>query len=134
MVKTAVELRASKAACLDGSFGAGKSHFMAVSHLLLAGNPEARSIPELGKPDQRSCGLDGSEEVPDGAIPHSGGRKYRIRAFKGLHGFGPEAVSGQTVSGVGDVHCTFAERGPVSGVDGRREVFRDPEPRGGRSW
>jgi|GEM_PF-5403405 len=48
MVKTAVELRASKAACLDGSFGAGKSHFMAVSHLLLAGNPEARSIPELG--------------------------------------------------------------------------------------
>ncbi|MEI7773923.1 MAG: DUF6079 family protein, partial [Verrucomicrobiota bacterium] len=48
MVKTAVEGRTSKAAYLDGSFGAGKSHFMAVSHLLLAGNPEARSIPELG--------------------------------------------------------------------------------------
>jgi hypothetical protein len=48
MVKTAVEGRTSKAAYLDGSFGAGKSHFMAVLHLLLAGNPEARSIPELG--------------------------------------------------------------------------------------
>jgi hypothetical protein len=48
MVKTAVEGRTSKAAYLEGSFGAGKSHFMAVLHLLLAGNPEARSIPELG--------------------------------------------------------------------------------------
>ena len=93
MVKTAVEGRTSKAAYLDGSLGAGKSHFMAVSHLLLAGNPEARSIPELGQPGQRSCGLDEREEVPNGAIPLSGGRKYRIRAFKGLHGFGPEAVS-----------------------------------------
>jgi hypothetical protein len=48
MVKAAVEGSTSKAAYLEGSFGAGKSHFMAVLHLLLAGNPEARSIPELG--------------------------------------------------------------------------------------
>lgn len=37
----------SKAAYLHGSFGSGKSHFMAILHLILAGNPHARSIPEL---------------------------------------------------------------------------------------
>lgn len=37
----------SKAAYLDGSFGSGKSHFMAVLHLILQGNPDARAIPDL---------------------------------------------------------------------------------------
>jgi len=37
----------SKATYLHGSFGSGKSHFMAVLHLLLQGNADARSIPEL---------------------------------------------------------------------------------------
>lgn len=37
----------SKAAYLHGSFGSGKSHFMAILHLILAGNSHARSIPEL---------------------------------------------------------------------------------------
>ena len=37
-----------RAACyLDGSFGSGKSHFMAVLDLLLAGNVKARAVPEL---------------------------------------------------------------------------------------
>lgn len=36
-----------KGAYLHGSFGSGKSHFMAVLHLLLQGNTEARAIPEL---------------------------------------------------------------------------------------
>ena len=39
----------SKAAYLHGSFGSGKSHFMAILHLILAGNPHARSIPELAE-------------------------------------------------------------------------------------
>ena len=38
----------SKAAYLHGSFGSGKSHFMAVLNFLLAGNADARSIRELG--------------------------------------------------------------------------------------
>ncbi|MTW22209.1 phage resistance protein [Allochromatium palmeri] len=37
----------NKGAYLHGSFGSGKSHFMAVLHLLLQGNPQARAIPEL---------------------------------------------------------------------------------------
>lgn len=36
-----------KGAYLHGSFGSGKSHFMAVLHLLLQGNPDARAINEL---------------------------------------------------------------------------------------
>jgi hypothetical protein len=37
----------SRATYLHGSFGSGKSHFMAVLHLLLRGDPLARRVPEL---------------------------------------------------------------------------------------
>ncbi len=47
LVGAAVKERSSKGALLHGSFGSGKSHFMAVLHLLLQGNPDARSVPEL---------------------------------------------------------------------------------------
>src|SRR5204862_3722318 len=46
-MSSAVHSRTSKASYLHGSFGSGKSHFMAVLHLMLQGNPRARSIPEL---------------------------------------------------------------------------------------
>jgi predicted ATPase len=41
---SAVEAANSKACYLHGSFGSGKSHFMAVLHLLLQHNPAVRSI------------------------------------------------------------------------------------------
>ncbi len=46
-IQQAVQTGGSKASYLHGSFGSGKSHFMAVLTLLLAGNTQARSIPEL---------------------------------------------------------------------------------------
>lgn len=46
-IQQAVASGSSKAAYLHGSFGSGKSHFMAVLNLLLAGNPQARALPEL---------------------------------------------------------------------------------------
>ncbi|MDE8345040.1 MAG: phage resistance protein [Acidocella sp.] len=46
-IRGAVDSSASKACYLHGSFGSGKSHFMAVLHLLLQNNPDARAIPEL---------------------------------------------------------------------------------------
>lgn len=46
-IRGAVEGSSSKACYLHGSFGSGKSHFMAVLHLLLQNNAEARAIPEL---------------------------------------------------------------------------------------
>ena len=47
IIQKAVDTGVSKAVYLNGSFGSGKSHFMAVLSLLLAGNPRARSIGEL---------------------------------------------------------------------------------------
>ncbi|MDQ3722853.1 MAG: phage resistance protein, partial [Actinomycetota bacterium] len=46
-VASAVNEGRSKAAYLDGSFGSGKSHFMAVLHLLLQRDPQARAQPDL---------------------------------------------------------------------------------------
>jgi hypothetical protein len=46
-IRSAVDATNSKACCLHGSFGSGKSHFMAVLHLLLQHNSAVRSIPEL---------------------------------------------------------------------------------------
>jgi hypothetical protein len=42
LIKSAVETNASRAAYLDGSFGSGKSHFLAVLYAVLSGDPDAR--------------------------------------------------------------------------------------------
>jgi hypothetical protein len=47
VVKGAVASGRSKAAYLHGSFGSGKSHFMAILSLLLQGDTTARAKPEL---------------------------------------------------------------------------------------
>ena len=47
LIGSAVRENTSKGAYLHGSFGSGKSHFMAVLTLLLRGDAHARSIPEL---------------------------------------------------------------------------------------
>jgi hypothetical protein len=47
IIAKAVSSGVSKAVYLNGSFGSGKSHFMAVLSLLLAGHPGARSVVEL---------------------------------------------------------------------------------------
>ncbi len=46
-IEGALKTNTSKASYLHGSFGSGKSHFMAVLHLILQGNTAARGIPEL---------------------------------------------------------------------------------------
>lgn len=47
LVGSAVKEKTSKAALLHGSFGSGKSHFMAVLYQLLKHDADARSVPEL---------------------------------------------------------------------------------------
>ncbi|NYG54950.1 phage resistance protein [Nocardioides perillae] len=47
LVAGALQDRRSRAAFLHGSFGSGKSHFMAVLYQLLQRDPEARAVPEL---------------------------------------------------------------------------------------
>ncbi|MPV35655.1 hypothetical protein [Georgenia subflava] len=47
LVATAMRAQRSSGAFVHGLFGSGKSHFMAVLHLLLAGNPHARALGGL---------------------------------------------------------------------------------------
>lgn len=47
LVTSALTQRSSRGAFLDGSFGSGKSHYMAVLHLLLSGDLAARQISGL---------------------------------------------------------------------------------------
>ena len=42
VIQTAVETSSSRASYLDGSFGSGKSHFMAILYAILRGDPDAR--------------------------------------------------------------------------------------------
>lgn len=46
-IRSALQTNSSKASYLHGSFGSGKSHFMAVLNLILQGIPAARGIREL---------------------------------------------------------------------------------------
>ena len=46
-LKAALETGLSKATFLHGSFGSGKSHFMAVLHRIMQGDPTARGLPKL---------------------------------------------------------------------------------------
>ncbi|MFP4585292.1 MAG: hypothetical protein ACLFN9_18150 [Desulfococcaceae bacterium] len=48
-IGNAVRGGSSQACYLHGSFGSGKSHFMAVLHLILQGDSGARGIPELAE-------------------------------------------------------------------------------------
>jgi hypothetical protein len=47
LIRAALDGHTSKAAYLHGSFGSGKSHFMAVLHALLSGSPAARARTDL---------------------------------------------------------------------------------------
>ncbi|KRA37887.1 MULTISPECIES: DUF6079 family protein [unclassified Nocardioides] len=47
LVRSAFENTSARGTFVHGSFGAGKSHFMAVLHLLLTGNAHARALPGL---------------------------------------------------------------------------------------
>lgn len=47
LIKSALDGNTSKPAFLHGSFGAGKSHFMAVLYALLSGNQVARAKTEF---------------------------------------------------------------------------------------
>jgi len=60
LVASAVSDTSSKAVYLQGSFGSGKSHFMAMLHLLLSHNTHARAKAELhGAVNKHSAVLDG---------------------------------------------------------------------------
>ena len=117
LIKSAIESKSSKGTYLHGSFGCGKSHFMAVLHLLLQGNLKARSIPELagavskhdswllkpGTTASKKCLL-----VP-----------FNLQATKTLE----QALFSRYVDYVGKLHPEAA----IPGVYLAEEVFKDAD-------
>ena len=83
-IQCATEERKSAACYLHGSFGSGKSHFMAVLNLLLAGNPRARAISELAPVVDRHNAWNPASSLPDGAFPHDRRAGRGKRSIGGL--------------------------------------------------
>ncbi len=111
MIKSAVEGHTSKAAYLHGSFGSGKSHFMAVLHLILQGNATARSIPELaGVVAKHNSWMEGKKFL---LVP------YHLLAAKNLE----SAVLGGYVRHLAIVH----PEAPTPAVYRSEELFKDAD-------
>ena len=79
LVRDALEGRTSKACYLLGSFGSGKSHFMAVLNLLLQQNATAREIAELA-------------DVVTKHNPWTSGKKFMLVPFNLIGATGLEAA------------------------------------------
>ena len=109
LVRAAIKDRQSKGAYLHGSFGAGKSHFMAVLDLLLAGNARARSIPELS-----------------GVVAHNSGwiegRKFLLVPYHLIGAVSMEsAILGHYAEHVKQLH----PEAPTPGVFAAEKIFAD---------
>ncbi len=110
-VKGAVETRQSKATYLHGSFGSGKSHFMAVLHLLLQHNPRARSVPELARVVSRH----------DDWVE---GRKFLLVPF---HMIGSKSMESRIFGRYAEYVRHLHPEAPVPGVYLAEKLFADAE-------
>ena len=126
-IQSAVEATNSKACYLHGSFGAGKSHFMAVLHLLLAAQPRRAG---QGRPGEglRQARLGRGQEVPARAVPHDRLPQHGVghpgRLRRSRHGASPRRPAAGRLPGRRDLQ----ERRAAPPAAGRREVLRGTEP------
>lgn len=108
-IRAAVTGRTSKATYLHGSFGAGKSHFMAVLHLILQGNPQARGIPELaGVITKHNAWLQG--------------KKFLLVPY---HMIGAHSMESGVLGGYVDFVRRTHPQAPVPGVFLAEKLFED---------
>ena len=107
LITAALKANTSKAAYLHGSFGAGKSHFMAVLHLLLRHNPNARSLPELTTVVARH-----DEELK--------GKKFLLPTY---HLLGARSLEDAVLGGYVEYVATLDPDAPVPAVYTSHAVF-----------
>lgn len=93
LIKSSLDGKQSKAAFLHGSFGSGKSHFLAVLHLLLAHDATARSHPDLAPIVKKHAWLEGKKFL---LVP------YHMLGEDSLE----QAILGQYVAHVKALHPT----------------------------
>ncbi|MCX4501041.1 BREX-2 system ATPase PglY [Streptomyces anulatus] len=122
LIKSALDSHSSKAAYLHGSFGSGKSHFMAVLYALLSRNQAARNRSELDPVRARHSWLDADDRkfllVP-----------YHMLGSKSLE----QRVLGKYVEHVRKLHpdCPLPQ---VYRTDGIFEDFAEQRRRNGDDW
>ncbi|UFP93612.1 hypothetical protein [Gloeobacter morelensis] len=110
-IRSAMQTNTSKATYLHGSFGSGKSHFMAVLHLILQGNSAARGIPEL---------------APVIAKHNAwiGGRKFLLVPY---HMLGSTSMESSILGGYVDFVRRVHPEAPTPAVYPAEELFRDAQ-------
>ncbi len=109
-IQQAVQAGSSKAAYLHGSFGSGKSHFMAVLNLILAGHTQARAIPELAEAVAQATWTQGRRFL---MVP------YHMIGARDME----SAILGQYADHVRRVH----PEAPVPGFYQAEELFRNAQ-------
>lgn len=107
-VQQAVLSGSSKAAYLHGSFGSGKSHFMAVLNLLLAGNTQARATPELADVVARHA--------------WTAGRRFLLVPY---HMIGATDMESAILGGYAEFVRRVHPEAPVPGFYLAEDLFRD---------
>ena len=111
VIQKAVATGVSKAVYLHGSFGSGKSHFMAVLSLLLAGNPRARSIVELAPVVARHNGW-------------TEGRRFLLVPY---HMIGSNDLESAILGGYADHVRRLHPQAPIPGFYLAEHLFRDAD-------
>ena len=110
-IRSALEGNTSKASYLHGSFGSGKSHFMAVLHLILKGEPLARGIPELASVITKH-----NEWIA--------GKKFLLVPY---HMIGAHDMESGILGGYVDFMRRTHPEAPIPGVYLAEGLFRDAE-------
>lgn len=115
-IKGAVVENKSKASYLHGSFGSGKSHFMAVLQLILEGHPAARGIEKL-------------EDVVTRHTEWTRGRSFLLVPY---HMLGATSVEEGIFSGYVKHIQRLHPEAPIPGVYRAESMFEDAQTLRGR--
>ena len=109
LIRSAIAQRSSKAAYLNGSFGSGKSHFMAVLGLILQNNPHARALlplaPVIAKHNEWTAN-----------------RRFLIVPY---HLIGAESMESAIFSGYVEYVRRAHPKSPLPGVYRAEHLFQD---------
>ena len=105
----ALEKQRSEACYLHGSFGSGKSHFMAVLNLLLAGNLRARAVPDLA----------------EAVVKHRGVIDNKRFLMVPFHMIGARDVESAILGGYAEHVCRVHPDAPVPGFYLGERLFAD---------
>jgi hypothetical protein len=115
LIKTAIQENSSRGAYLHGSFGSGKSHFMAILHLILQGNTAAKSISEL------ATSIDNHSEWID-ALPGDSDRRFLLVPY---HMIGSKSMEDGVLGGYVEHIRRIHPDAPIPAVYKAELLFED---------